>query len=206
MTGGGHHESVWLTADEREVIGAACELVVGGSGPAGAADYVDQLLGAFAFRPPRIWAGGPFSGRHGGVAGFERWLELGAAEELAWRIRIEGSQGLAEREFNGAVTGWQEIYRTGIDALGPDFCALDDDARRARLDSTPEDFRDLLFAHACESLYGDPVYGGNRDRVGWRSIEFVGDTQPTGWTDVEVTFGGRGEPDPVEHDPAEHDR
>ena len=42
-----------------------------GAGEAGAADYVDRLLGAFAFDPPRIWAGGPYSGRHGGAPGFD---------------------------------------------------------------------------------------------------------------------------------------
>lgn len=37
----------------------------GGARAAGAAYYVDQLLGAFDVTPPRIYAGGPFSGRHG---------------------------------------------------------------------------------------------------------------------------------------------
>ena len=41
--------------------------------------------------------------------------------------------------------------------------------------------------HACESLYGDPVYGGNRDARGWAAIGFDGDVQPRGWTDDEVT-------------------
>jgi hypothetical protein len=190
MTGGGRHDPIWLTADEHRTLTAALDLVVGGAGAAGGADYVDQLLGAFEFDPPRIWAGGPYSGRHGGEAGFDRWLELGTAEELAWRTRIEGSAGRPEREFNGAVRGWQESYREGLAALSPDFDDLDDEAARRRLDSAPAEFRDLLFAHACESLYGDPVYGGNRDGVGWRSIGFTGDVQPAGWNDHEVSLGG----------------
>src|SRR6187455_2334210 len=98
-----------------------------GAKAAGAADYVDGLLGAFLVDPPRIWAGGPFSGRHGGEAGFEQFLELGAVEELAWRTRIEGSQGRTEREFNGPVVGLQERYVTGIAALGADFTEVDGD-------------------------------------------------------------------------------
>jgi hypothetical protein len=39
-------------------------------------------------------------------------------------------------------------------------------------------------------MYGDPVYGGNREGAGWRSIGFPGDVQPRGWTAVEVA--GRG--------------
>ncbi len=154
----------------------------------GGADYVDQLLGAFSFDPPRIWAGGPFSGRHGGEAGFDQWLELGALEELAWRTRIEGSQGRPEREFNGPVVGWQAALPRRAGRPGRRL-------RRPRRRRTPgrawptrptPTFRELLFEHACEALYGDPVYGGNRDGAAWAAIGFDGDVQPRGWTDDEV--------------------
>lgn len=139
--------------------------------------------------PPRIWAGGPFSGRHGGEAGFGEFLALGAVEELAWRTRIEGSQGLPEREFNGPVVGLQERYADGLAALGEDFVDLDGDAQDERLAADPA-FQRLLHEHACEGVYGDPAYGGNRDQAGWRSIGYVGDVQPRGWTDDEVVRGG----------------
>jgi hypothetical protein len=32
--------------------------------------------------------------------------------------------------------------------------------------------RRMLHDHACEATYGDPAYGGNRDREGWRRIGF----------------------------------
>jgi hypothetical protein len=153
------------------------------------ADYVDGLLGAFTFDPPRIWAGGPFSGRHGGEAGFERFLPLGPLEELAWRTRIEGSGGRPEREFNGPVIGLQQRYREGLAALGPDFAGLDPEQQDARLDAEPA-FKRLLYQHACEGMYGDPVYGGNRDGMGWRAVGFEGDVQPRGWTPAEVRGDG----------------
>jgi len=183
---------VWLTEGECEVLAAACERLIPaddvcpGARAAGVADYIDTLLGAFAFDPPRIWAGGPFSGRHGGDAGFEDFLPLGRVEELAWRTRIEGSRGLPEREFNGPVTGYQERYRDALAALGTDFPDAAPDEQDARLDRDPS-FKRLLYIHACEGMYGDPVYGGNRDFAGWRAIGFDGDVQPRGWTDVEVT-------------------
>jgi hypothetical protein len=183
---------VWLTPAEHRAVAVLLDLLVPndgvspGAGEAGGADYVDQLLGAFTFDPPRIWAGGPFSGRHGGDAGFERWIPLGALEELAWRIRIEGSQGLPEREFNGPVTGWQQQYREALAGLGDDFADADPTVQRQRLASLTDELRELAFTHACESLYGDPVYGGNRDRSGWAAIGFAGDVQPRGWTDAEV--------------------
>jgi hypothetical protein len=147
-----------------------------GAGASGAADYVDRVLGAFADDPPRIWAGGPFSGRHGGTPGFDAFHPLSRLEELAWRTRIEGSRGRPEREWNGPVRGWQEIYREGIAALGDN---LD-------LDAQPE-LKHLLFEHACEATYGAPEYGGNRELAGWQMIGYPGDVQPRGWTDAEVT-------------------
>jgi hypothetical protein len=133
----------------------------------------------------RIFAGGPFSGRHGGGR-VPHLPALRRLEELAWRTRIEGSQGRPEREINGRVIGWQEHYRDGLAALGADFAEQDAAEQDARLDAIP-DFRALLYEHACEGMYGDPVYGGNRDGVAWRFIEFPGDVLPRGWTAVEVT-------------------
>jgi hypothetical protein len=174
---------IWLSDDEHRILTAAMDATIPGdvqspgAGQVGGADYVDQLLGAFEFDPPRIWAGGPFSGRRGGDAGYERWLELGAVEELAWRMRLEGSAGHPEREFNGPVVGWQQLYRDALGQL----------AAGEPLEATPAEWRELLFVHCCEALYGDPVYGGNRDGAGWAAIGFDGDVQPRGWTDEEVT-------------------
>jgi len=175
----------FLTAHEHDVVRRLADQLLPphaefpGAGAAGAADYVDRILGAFTSDPPLIWAGGPYSGRHGGEAGFDESLPLSRLEELAWRTRIEGSQGRAEREWNGPVRGWQEVYRDGIAALG-------EDADLADLDAHP-DLRQLLFEHACEATYGAPEYGGNRDLAGWRMIGYAGDVQPRGWSDAEVT-------------------
>ena len=172
----------YLTEHEHDVVRQLADRLLPpqgefpGAGAAGAADYVDRLLGAFDTDPPAIWAGGPHSGRYGGDATFDHFLPLSRLDALAWRTRIEGSRGLPEREWNGPVRGWQEIYREGIAALGDD---LD-------VDSQP-DLKQLLFEHACEASYGAPEYGGNRDFVGWRMIGYEGDVQPRGYGDAEVT-------------------
>jgi hypothetical protein len=186
---------VWLTDSEHRTVRAACARLIPpddddrsvGADEAGAADYIDQLLGAFSFDPPRIWAGGPSSGRFGGDPGFERFHRLSALDELGWRTRIEGSRGIPEREFNGPVVGLQQRYREGLAALGGEFCDLSPEEQDGRLRSHPE-FTDLMYGHACEAMYGAPEYGGNRDTAGWRAIGFEGDVQPRGWTDAEVAF------------------
>src|SRR5216110_2283422 len=66
------------------------------------AEAIDLLLGAFAVSPPLIHAGGPFSDRHGSPHDdFADFVALDAHAELGWRIRLEGSRGMPEREFAG---------------------------------------------------------------------------------------------------------
>ena len=182
---------VFFSESEYAVIRAVCARLIPtdtdpGATEAGVVDYIDTFLGAFSFDPPRIWAGGPFSGRRGGEASFDRFIPLTPPQELAWRTRIEGSLGIPEREFNGPVVGLQERYRSGLDALGVDFTGLSGEEQDERLRAHPE-FTELVYEHACEGMYGAPEYGGNRDLVGWRYIGFEGDAQPTGYTDAEVS-------------------
>ena len=183
----------FFTEGELAVIAAAVDLLIPpddagcpGAAAAGVPNYIDTFLDAFSYDPPRIFAGGPFSGRWGGEASFENWMTLGRMQELAWRTRIEGSQGRPEREFNGAVVGLQERYREGLGVLGTDFVTLSPDEKDRRLAASPA-FKRLLYEHACEGMYGDPVYGGNREQVGWKIIDWFGDIQPRGYTDVEVS-------------------
>jgi len=182
----------FLTDAEHRTLRAACDRLIPplddhpGAAALGVADYVDTLLAAFDVDPPRIWAGGPYSGRAGGEPGFDAFLPLAPLEELAWRTRIEGSRGDPAREFNGPVVGWQERYRTGLAALGSDFADQPPNEQDRRLGADPA-FRALCHEHACEGAYGAPEYGGNRDLAGWDAIRFAGDVQPRGYTDAEVT-------------------
>jgi hypothetical protein len=182
---------VWLSGPELRILEAACSRMIptdvtAGAAEAGVADYIDGLLGAFSFDPPRIWAGGPFSGRKGGEAAFRSFLALNALDELAWRTRIEGSGGRPEREFNGPVVGLQARYREGLAALGADFAEVPGEEQDERLRGAGE-FVELLYGHCCEGMYGAPEYGGNRAGVGWTGIGFEGDVQPRGFTDAEVS-------------------
>ncbi len=183
---------VWFSEQEYATLRAACAQMLPsdqgapGAEEAGVVNYIDGFLGAFTFDPPRIWAGGPTSGRHGGTDGFATFIPLSRLDELAWRMRIEGSQGIPEREFNGPVVGLQQRYREGLAALGDDFTAADGKEQRRRL-RADEAFCDLLWEHCCEGMYGAPEYGGNRDTVGWSYIGHEGDVQPRGYSDAEVS-------------------
>jgi hypothetical protein len=169
--------SAFFDTEQRAVLAAAVDRLIPpldahpGGAALGVVEYIDTLLGAFSFDPPRIFAGGPFSGRAGGEAAFNRFAPLTRNQERAWRTRVDG---------------WQHEYREGIAQLGTDFATVPPPEQDVRLDAVPK-FKALLYEHACEGAYGAPEYGGNRDLAGWRAISFPGDVQPRGYTDEEVS-------------------
>jgi Gluconate 2-dehydrogenase subunit 3 len=170
---------------------------------AGVAEAIDLLLAAFTLDPPLIHAGGPFSDRAGATHDdFADFVPLDAHAALGWRIRLEGSQGLPEREFAGPVTGLQEIYRSGLAHLdersqrtfGVDFKDAPGPAQDLLLsDQTDGDLQTFVgaaLANTLEAMYGPPEYGGNRSLVGWGYTRWPGDLQPRGSTDAEVSQPG----------------
>lgn len=201
----------FLSAERMRALRALCAHFVPGppedpdpgAREAGAAEYIDLLLGAFTQALPPIFAGGPFSHREGGGRNhFAEFILLDALEERIWRTRIEGSQGRPEREWNGPVTGWQESYAEGLDALDASarrffrrpFAELARWQREAVLGwlpGVPGDFVALAFGHTLEGTYGAPEYGGNRGRVSWAWTRWPGDHQPHAYTRAEIS-----EPDP----------
>ena len=92
---------VWLSEQEYATLRAACAQMMPsdqgapGADEAGVADYIDGFLGAFTFDPPRIWAGGPTSGRHGGEAGFASFHRLSPARRAGLADADRGLAGHA---------------------------------------------------------------------------------------------------------------
>ena len=171
-----------------------------GAVEAGVAEAIDLLLGAFTVAAPPIHAGGPFSDRAGvGRDDFADFVAMDAMAELGWRIRIEGSKGLAEREFAGPVVGFQQIYRDGLARLdaearrrfGVDFAGAAGPDQDALLsEAGARAFVDTAFGHTLEAMYGPPEYGGNRGRAGWAYTRWDGDDQPKGYSDAQVSVAG----------------
>lgn len=161
-----------------------------GGAEVGCAEAIDALLSAFSVNPPRIFAGGPWSDRGGSpVNHFEQFIPLDDYEALAWRLRLEGSAGRPQYEFNGPIIGLQQIYREGLAALGEGFAELPFPAQELLLrgsDPAVQTLVDVAFPHCLQFMYGAPEYGGNRDLAGWKFTDFDGDVQPRGYTAEEV--------------------
>jgi hypothetical protein len=195
-TGGPSLGGYFLTAHELDTLRAVtAHLLPGppddsdpGAVEAGCAEAIDLLLAAFAFDPPLIHAGGPFSDRAGSLRNdMADFVPLDALAEFGWRIRLEGSQGRPEREFAGEVIGLQQQYRDGLARLDG-FGALPPDSQEAMLrDADVVDFAALVLSDALDVLYGPPEYGGNRGLVGWTATGWPGDVQPRGYTTRQVS-------------------
>lgn len=198
----------FLTAAEMVTLTALCDRLIPGppedptpgAVQAGVPGAIDLLLGAFELDPPLIYAGGPFSDRAGSARDdFAHFVALDRQQELAWRIRLEGSRGLREREFAGPVKGLQEVYREGLalldararTAAGLDYAqastTVQDQILADRQDTAVQSFRGAALANTLEAMYGPPEYGGNRALVGWTSNDWPGDQQPRGSTPAQVT-------------------
>ena len=176
-----HQSKVVVEATARLIPGPhddLLELGHAGAREAGVVHYIDALLSAFDTDPPRIYAGGPFSGRHGGgpIDDFARYVALSPIQERFWRAEITRLQG---------------VYRAGIAALdraaGGDFAHAPALQQDVVLTSDQTGFRDVLFDHAIEGWLANPEYGGNDDLSGWLEIGFAGDVCPEGFTPHEVT-------------------
>jgi hypothetical protein len=141
--------------------------------------YIDTMLGALqGDKPaPMIFAGGPWSNRHtSGPDLMAIFVTLDPVTRIAWRKRL---------------TGWQQQYTKGIEALdklaGGDFTkATPGNKDKILAALSVSTFTALLFEHTIEGLYAAPEYGGNRGLVGWKDIGFPGDIQPRGYTSDEV--------------------
>lgn len=198
----------FFSTEERQTLSALADAILpaDGSGPGagalGAATYIETLLTALEFDPPRLFAGGPFSGRRpfpnpDGTpstrfpdADFRHFLPLTRVQAHAWRLRLYG--GPAPDSVRPAVIGWRDQMRDGLRAAmaaGGAVWELKQADLESLLDDLPEAFRSLLSTLVLESVFAAPEYGGNRDAAGWRALRYAGDSPPLGYSHFDEAAG-----------------
>lgn len=203
-----------LTEPESRLLAAFADHVLppddapGGAG-LGVVDYVEGLLTAFDSDPPRLFAGGPFSGRvpfpdaDGNPSSsfpenqLQHFIALSRTQELGWRLRILGSAGVSGGGPNdavlGPIVGLRDQLRSG---LGAALARLPDPAAALSAEGTADlwaglsdEFTQLLIDLTVEAAFAVPEYGGNRELLGWRIANFAGDSQPRGYTTYDPVRG-----------------
>lgn len=158
----------FLTALERRCVDAITARLIPtdetgpGAREAGVTDFIDSQLAGFYGRGERWYMRGPFA------------------------------EGLDTQGYQSEHPPAQ-LYRKAIEALdehcrgalGATFADLGEDQQDEVLHRIEEGeleldgisasaFLDLVMENAIEGFFCDPIYGGNRDMVGWRLVGFPG--------------------------------
>jgi hypothetical protein len=185
----------FFSESELSILNSLCDQILSGASSMGAVDYIENLLTAFDSNPPRIFAGGPYSGRKpyppGGqlatfpVDSFLNFIPLTRAQEAAWKLKLYGSAAFPDGWWNQSTLG----DRPGLRNLFKHNLAKIISAREysPTLDEACQEFRKVLRELVVEGCFAAPEYGGNKDLKGWKIAQFQGDSQPLGYTAKEVS-------------------
>jgi hypothetical protein len=128
----------FFTRSERATLDALCDRIippddVPSASALGAGPYIEIMLSAFdGGGTPRIYAGGPFSGRNpypdnkNGTPSkrrprnsFKHFIELTRLQKLSWRAEILGTAAVPElaafdAQFGAPKIGLRDVYRQGL--------------------------------------------------------------------------------------------
>ena len=119
-----------------------------------------------------------------------------------------GAVAYIERALGGAYADRAERYRAGLAAVdvaavrmhGDAFARLgaagQDDvlaALEGSADASEREFFELVRGDILEGMFGDPSWGGNRDRAGWELIGYPGPRHV--WTEDDQRLDVRPSPE-----------
>jgi hypothetical protein len=140
------------------------------------------------------------------------WLPLPADKEIGWRAAIARFQqgyrtGLRLLDSDSRALFFAPFAKLpirllqtlllerydGLNAVlrleGVYTAGAGEAALVRTLDNAPDPrayFFNMLFTHVMEAIYGDPIYGGNKDRIGWKLTSFGGPRHPEGYLPEEL--------------------
>lgn len=154
-----------------------------GARAAGAANYIDKVLAAYDGFAQPTYTQGPY------LATYEGSAPPADRPDVVFVPKDE-----ADRYGFQSRLSPQEIYRLGLESLdqrarneqGHEFAMLElaqqDEILRTLEDDEAGEFEEpsgatffgLVRRHTIEGMFGDPLYGGNRNKMGWKAIGYPG--------------------------------
>jgi gluconate 2-dehydrogenase gamma chain len=157
-----------LTATEAAFLSAAYDTFIppdklSPSGTdCGLVTFIDrQLAGAWG-GGARLYRGGPFI-KGTREQGYQlsltprEFFAAGIKDANAWSRKTYG------KDFDRLTPAERDAALKAVDAGKAEFAEID-----------AKQFLEALLASAQEGFFADPMYGGNRDKVGWRMVGYPG--------------------------------
>lgn len=175
----------FFDAHQRATVEAAMARIIPsdedpGAREAGAIDFVDRFLSGIDF----IYAkpdGGGFEALTGKRA--EAWRKRIDMLRDTYVEGIAALDALCRAKFKADFVqldeirqdeALREVERAGSQSEAVSGAPGDGPALQQTLTETELEFLPLLVMHTRQGFYADPIYGGNQNRVGWRTIGFPG--------------------------------
>jgi gluconate 2-dehydrogenase gamma chain len=158
----------WLTQPEQAFIEAAVARLIPadelgpGAKEAGVSYFIDQQLAGAYGTMARNYRQGP-------------WPEGTPQQGYQSPLMPQEVYRAAIVEINAYCTGrYGKVFET-LSAAQQDEVLGELEAGKVALESVGASFFfGLLLANTMEGFFADPIYGGNRDKIGWKLVGFPG--------------------------------
>src|ERR1700677_245186 len=134
-----------------------------GGREAGVAFYIDQQLsGQFGYAAKR-YRHGPWQPDASPDFGYQ----LPLTPQQVYRLGIAATNAYCEKTYGKTFDKLSSAHQDDV------LTALD--GAKLSFDAVPvKTFFEMLYGNTVEGFFADPLYGGNRDKVGWKLIGFPG--------------------------------
>jgi gluconate 2-dehydrogenase gamma chain len=159
----------YLTEPESAFVEAAVERLIPtdelgpGGREAGVAFYIDQQLsGQFGYAA-KMYRSGPWQSDASPDFGYQ----LPLVPREVYRLGIAATNAYCSKTYGKTFDKLSGAHQDDV------LTALD--GAKLSFDTVPaKAFFEMLYANTVEGFWADPLYGGNRDKAGWKLIGFPG--------------------------------
>src|SRR5215831_8500466 len=129
----------------------------------GIATYIDRALAGSWGKGDRLYMQGPW-----GKGTPNQGYQLPLTPAALFRVGIEGSNAYCRKTFGKTFDRCtSEQKETFLKDLSGDKITFEGGLPGRA-------FFDLLYQTVMEGMFGDPIYGGNKDKVAWKMLGFPG--------------------------------
>jgi gluconate 2-dehydrogenase gamma chain len=159
----------FLTEPEAAFVEAAAERLIPaddlgpGGREAGVAFYIDQQLGGQYGYASKMYQQGPWQADAPPEFGYQ----LPLTPQQVYRLGIAATNAYCTKTYGKTFDKLSSAHQDDV------LTALD--GAKLAFESVPAKvFFEMLYGNAVEGFFADPLYGGNRNKVGWKLIGFPG--------------------------------